>query len=62
MKIKHGVFDKQGRKIVGILRVDGKEVFVEVNGKDFPLVELVNDYDGSDITINVGIETDDVVG
>lgn len=61
MKIKYGVFDKQGRKIVGVLGVEGDKVFVEVNGRSFPLAELVKDYDGSDITINVGIETDDMV-
>ena len=33
MKIKYGVFDKQGRKIAGVLGVDGKEVYVEINGK-----------------------------
>ena len=52
MKIKYGVFDKQGRKIAGVLGVDGKEVYVEINGKSYPLVELVSDYDGSDIVIN----------
>lgn len=61
MKIKYGVFDKQGRKIVGVLGVEDDKVFVEVNGRSFPLAELVKDYDGSDITINVGIETDDMV-
>ena len=62
MKIKYGVFDKQGRKIDGVLGVDGKEVYIEINGKSYPIAELVSDYDGSDIVINVGIETDDVVG
>lgn len=61
MKVKYGVFDKQGRKIVGVLGIEDDNVFVEVNGRSFPLAELVRDYDGSDITINVGIETDDVV-
>lgn len=61
MKVKYGVFDKQGRKIVGVLGIEDNKVFVEVNGRSFPLAELVRDYDGSDITINVGIETDDVV-
>lgn len=61
MKVKYGVFDKQGRKIVGVLGIEDDRVFVEVNGRSFPLAELVRDYDGSDITINVGIETDDVV-
>lgn len=61
MKVKYGVFDKQGRKIVGVLEVEDDKVFVEVNGRSFPLAELVKDYDGSDITINVGIETDDMV-
>jgi len=61
MKVKYGVFDKQGRKIVGVLGVEDDKVFVEVNGRSFPLAELVKDYDGSDITINVGIETDDMV-
>lgn len=61
MKVKYGVFDKQGRKIVGVLGIEDDKVFVEVNGRGFPLAELVRDYDGSDITINVGIETDDVV-
>lgn len=61
MKVKYGVFDKQGRKIVGVLGIEDDKVFVEVNGRSFPLAELVRDYDGSDITINVGIETDDVV-
>lgn len=61
MRVKYGVFDKQGRKIVGVLGIEDDKVFVEVNGRSFPLAELVRDYDGSDITINVGIETDDVV-
>ena len=61
MKVKYGVFDKQGRKIVGVLGIEDDKVFVEVNGRSFPLAELVRDYDGSDITINVGVETDDVV-
>ena len=61
MKVKYGVFDKQGRKIVGVLGIEDDKVFVEVNGRSFPLAELVRDYDGSDIIINVGIETDDVV-
>lgn len=54
MKSKQGIFDTTSRKIVGVLNLDDGDVVVEVNGTQVTLDEVLQDYNGCDITITVG--------
>lgn len=53
-KNKYGIFDKNDRKIVGILHISENSFSVDINGEVIDLVKYLSSFDNCDITINVG--------
>lgn len=54
-KSNQGIFNSRKRKIVGILNVDQGDFSIEIKGETFNLLDLVEDYNGEDITITMEI-------
>lgn len=60
MKNKQGVFEKHGKKIVGSLNIKEDGIYISINYVDVPLIDLIENFNGQDITINVGTMTSDL--
>lgn len=50
---KQGLYEKQECNIIGILNMEGNTPLLEINGETINLIDLLNDFDGRDVSISI---------